>query len=1144
MASIILSSIGSSVGNALVPGIGGRLLSALGRRAGRAIDREIGWSSSGDVKDGPRLENFQVQDSRYGIVIPTVFGRSRIAGNVIWTSGLIETAHENTVSGGKGGIGSSFSETRTTYSYSLNCAIAICAGEIGGIETIWADSKIIYQNGIWKDGVRAGSTVHLGGIDQAVDPLLQSWIGARLVPAYRGVAYIVIEGLELSNFSNRLPNLTFEVIPADEVSRPAMTGEVNPAQMRDTLATRYDETPPIVLDGSSSRARQILQLGYLTDGFSGVMTVAGYDVTGDAPVKLFEKQSDIFGCSDVGDQSWALAGDERFAAIGLQDAGSGKNYCMVLFDKMTRSFGPVTSVSMEISELRQIAWIDDFHFVLNDQRSGRRGVRVMMRAGMALIDCGFRDVWGLGSATTRFAVCNTQFRPFGEGLISYMGNAALKFSAYYARTLHWVKNDLVVGDEMVVTSGYNQGNGSGPQVFLLQTGEEEWTLLYLTTIDMQMMSFVPSASDITITRPWQKFTSANWSSCYGHAPMMFGNKIVILHRSNIEVAMRITEIGLGSAGFTMLTDAQLVEEITTSASIYGAARIDPERFIVLLHAGTSDDITRMITVRRRFSGVALDEVVGKILRRAGYQAGDYDVSALAGHVVDGYVLANHATAASALAPLQALYAFDLVESDGALKAVPYGSGDDVALLPEDCGAASEKVTGAQADVTRSRVQELDLPVELTVDFLDALREYEVGSQCARRKASRGAMAVAKVELPLVCTSAKAKQVAQEHLYRLWAEREQYRFFLSRKWMRIEPGDIVTYEGQALRVMQTSLKDGVIQMDALTLAHFATDGAVDAFGGDGQGGSLTAFVPSVLTLMDLPLLRNQDDEAGIYVAISGRDGWQGASLWRAADGVNFTRQTIVTSAAVSGIAVTELSAKPCEYLDRISKLRVQLLRGSLSSCSEAELLAGANAALCGAEIIQFQTATLIEEGLYELSDLLRGRKGTESACGTHDIGEAFVMLDQTGLQFLPASITDRGATYHFRAVSQGGSLGAAQDIPLTYQMKTLEPLAPCHLGAMRSNSDIVLSWKRRGRKNAAWVDYIDVPLDEAIESYIAEVWNNGQIVRSFEVLGASSVTYTAAMLTMDWGGSVPAMLDLRVCQLSDRYGRGAVAQALV
>ena len=161
MASIVLSSVGASLGNALLPGlggIGGRVGSLLGRRLGSALDDDIGWFSDGDT-EGARLENLRVQDSRYGLALPIVYGRVRIAGNVIWASELIETAHREKVGGGKGG-GSSLSRgSRTTYSYSVHCAIALAVSPalgraaLGGIATIWADSKIIYQNGSFVDGV-------------------------------------------------------------------------------------------------------------------------------------------------------------------------------------------------------------------------------------------------------------------------------------------------------------------------------------------------------------------------------------------------------------------------------------------------------------------------------------------------------------------------------------------------------------------------------------------------------------------------------------------------------------------------------------------------------------------------------------------------------------------------------------------------------------------------------------------------------------------------------------------------------------------------------------------------------------------------------------------------------------------------------
>ena len=53
--------------------------------------------------------------------------------------------------------------------------------------------------------------------------------------------------------------------------------------------------------------------------------------------------------------------------------------------------------------------------------------------------------------------------------------------------------------------------------------------------------------------------------------------------------------------------------------------------------------------------------------------------------------------------------------------------------------------------------------------------------------------------------------------------------------------------------------------------------------------------------------------------------------------------------------------------------------------------GANAALLGEEIIQFQTAILVGAGLYTLSNLLRGRRATEGATSSHAVGENFVLL---------------------------------------------------------------------------------------------------------------------------------------------------------
>ena len=53
--------------------------------------------------------------------------------------------------------------------------------------------------------------VYRGDETQAPDPLIQAVEGADRTPAYRGLAYVVLQRLYITPFGNRLPNLTFEI---------------------------------------------------------------------------------------------------------------------------------------------------------------------------------------------------------------------------------------------------------------------------------------------------------------------------------------------------------------------------------------------------------------------------------------------------------------------------------------------------------------------------------------------------------------------------------------------------------------------------------------------------------------------------------------------------------------------------------------------------------------------------------------------------------------------------------------------------------------------------------------------------------------------------------------------------------------------
>jgi hypothetical protein len=208
MATLVLGTIGRVVGGPI-----GQVVGAL---FGNVIDREVLFKPKG--REGPRLSELAVQTSSYGTQIPKLFGTMRVAGTVIWSTDLIE--HRST-EGGKG------KPTTTSYSYTASFAVALSAREVLGMARIWADGKLLRgAAGDFKSGFGA-FRLHLGGEDQEADPLIVAAEGVGQAPAHRGVAYAVFEDLQLGDFGNRIPALTFEVqADAGPVAAGDVLGEI------------------------------------------------------------------------------------------------------------------------------------------------------------------------------------------------------------------------------------------------------------------------------------------------------------------------------------------------------------------------------------------------------------------------------------------------------------------------------------------------------------------------------------------------------------------------------------------------------------------------------------------------------------------------------------------------------------------------------------------------------------------------------------------------------------------------------------------------------------------------------------------------------------------------------------------------------
>lgn len=204
MATLVLSAAGAAVGagfGGAVLGLSGAVIGrAIGATLGRAIDQRLLGAGSEPVDMG-RIDRLRLTAAGEGAPIGQVWGRMRLAGQVIWATQFVETVRRRR--SGKGAPKPKVNE----YSYSVSLAIGLCEGEILRVGRIWADGNEISPSDL-------NLRIYHGSEDQFPDPKIEATEGVGRAPAYRGLAYVVIEDLELAPFGNRVPQFNFEVVRA------------------------------------------------------------------------------------------------------------------------------------------------------------------------------------------------------------------------------------------------------------------------------------------------------------------------------------------------------------------------------------------------------------------------------------------------------------------------------------------------------------------------------------------------------------------------------------------------------------------------------------------------------------------------------------------------------------------------------------------------------------------------------------------------------------------------------------------------------------------------------------------------------------------------------------------------------------------
>lgn len=94
---------------------------------------------------GSRLSDINVPSVSPGNPIVRHWGTMKLNTQLIWTSQLIETRHEESQDGGGKGAGGG-SPKQITYTYSVDCAVGVCAGPVASVLRVRANQKLIWVN--------------------------------------------------------------------------------------------------------------------------------------------------------------------------------------------------------------------------------------------------------------------------------------------------------------------------------------------------------------------------------------------------------------------------------------------------------------------------------------------------------------------------------------------------------------------------------------------------------------------------------------------------------------------------------------------------------------------------------------------------------------------------------------------------------------------------------------------------------------------------------------------------------------------------------------------------------------------------------------------------------------------------------------
>lgn len=1134
MARLVMGAVGAGIGFLAGGAVGARW----GFLAGTMIGGMIFAPDAPTIKqEGPRLSDLAVTSAGYGASIPFGIGTTRIAGDIIWCPGIRETVHKETESsGGKGFGGGKGSVETITYTYSVDCAVMICRGPINGVTRVWADGKLIIDRtgtGTLTEVPGLSYRLYLGTDDQMPDPLIEADKGVGQVPAHRGTAYMVFENFGLVNFAGHIPTFTFEVTTGGSTDYPIIVSEtpatptIHVDESRGLIYT-YLNPDLVVLDLFSMEEVNRIEVGSFTNpciagGREGVVVYSSnidvYTHSDYINKDTFEGKAfpihtgpTVAGLSGITQNSMAIVdtaishtivyrpwfGPMQAYSFARGDAPGGLGTILKdtdHYDSTVKGVPGTFSFTGGLLDTLVLYGNNHVHTLQEDayhfRQFGAQSHSNLITLGRDEIEVGFALSVGLdGSATATVKLSVTD---------SLATTIPAGFNGLDGTMFHDERDDTYVIDN--------------------QKGITGVTAQKIDPKTLAILSEYPSAR--TYANAWDSDSSRQQVG-FGDYWSAMGS---VVTRQDIDDGATVST-DLSSKGYVF---GGGIYHMTKMGGGYGITTVNGKIAKIFLGRYSPGD------------GALIRDYIESVLTQCGLDPTlDADLSEI-DQTVYGYYTATNTAGRSLLQPLAQLFAFDVVESDYVLKFVKRNKGS-VATITTDQMVANNEDGNYYTETIK---QEVELPAQFALIYSDPDNDYGPTTARAMRPSNPAATMFSQsnvsIQAPATMRADQAKGIVEMLLYSTWNERRGYDYGLSPRFLYLDPADVVTVQdstsgdetlqriGKNEIGADLSLSVSAVIFDAQT--YVPSGIAADA--GDGWHSTIPDQQSSQLILLDVPMLRDADNIPLVYTLMSGygRPGWRGGLAFISTDGETFKYRFAQNSEATIGIMLDALPATDRPFStdnDTVVRVQIQTQPEVMAGTTQADMLTNfANAAAVKSgtewEIIQFRDCVQVESDVFELSGLLRGRKGTDYCTDNHKPYDRFVLLqpaDVSYASFLPSDITK---TFQFKVASPGQSIDAVSAQSLTYEGNSLRPYAPVQLAWTKSGADLVLTWQRRTRfggemkSGTAGVDTGAVPLNESTESYRIVVMSGPTTLATYDVTGVQTWTYTAAQQTADGFG---------------------------